>query len=69
MTCISLSLEVRAPDSGCSLLHYNRTILGTARGIDQDIACRLSLDGFTVVINDLPSQKSQLEEVQAYIIQ
>ena len=26
-------------------------------------------DGFTVVIYDLPSQKSQLEEVQAYIIQ
>ena len=49
------------------------TILGTAivtgasRGIGRGIACRLSQDGFTVVINDLPSQKSQLEEVQAHI--
>ena len=49
------------------------TILGTAlvtgasRGIGRGIACRLSQDGFTVIINDLASQKSQLEEVQAHI--
>ena len=49
------------------------TILGTAlvtgasRGIGRGIACRLSRDGFTVAINDLPSQKSQLEELQAHI--
>ena len=49
------------------------TILGTAlvtgasRGIGRGIACRLSRDGFTVVTNDLPSKKSQLEEVQAHI--
>ena len=51
------------------------TILGTAlvtgasRGIGRGIACRLSRDGFTVVTNDLPSKKSQLEEVQAHITQ
>jgi NAD(P)-dependent dehydrogenase (short-subunit alcohol dehydrogenase family) len=51
------------------------TILGTAmvtgasRGIGRGIACRLSQNGFTVVINDLPSQKSQLEEVQSHINQ
>ena len=49
------------------------TILGTAlvtgasRGIGRGIACRLSRDGFTVAVNDLPSQKSHLEEVQAHI--
>ena len=51
------------------------TILGTAlvtgasRGIGRSIAYRLSQDKFKVVINDLPSQKSQLEEVQAHITQ
>ena len=42
---------------------------GASRGIGRGIACRLSQDGFTVVINDLPSQRRQLEEVQAYITQ
>jgi NAD(P)-dependent dehydrogenase (short-subunit alcohol dehydrogenase family) len=44
-------------------------VTGASRGIGRAIACRLSLNGFTVVINDLPSQKTQLEEVQALIIQ
>ena len=44
-------------------------VTGASRGIGRAIACRLSQDGFIVVINDLPSQKSQLEEVQAYINQ
>jgi len=44
-------------------------VTGACRGIGRGIAFRLSQDGFTVVINDLPSQKSQLEEVQAHINQ
>ena len=44
-------------------------VTGASRGIGRGIACRLSQDGFTVVINDLPSQKTQLEEVQAHINQ
>ena len=44
-------------------------VTGASRGIGRAIACRLSRDGFAVVINDLPSQKSQLEEVHAHITQ
>lgn len=44
-------------------------VTGASRGIGRAIACRLSQDGFTVAINDLPSQKTQLEEVQAFITQ
>ena len=44
-------------------------VTGASRGIGRGIACRLSQDGFTVVINDLPSKKGQLEEVQAHITQ
>ena len=44
-------------------------VTGASRGIGRAIACRLSQDGFTVAINDLPSRKSQLEEVQAHINQ
>jgi len=44
-------------------------VTGASRGIGRAIACRLSRDGFGVAINDLPSQKSQLEEVHAYITQ
>lgn len=42
---------------------------GASRGIGRAIACRLSRDRFTIAINDLPSQKTQLEEVQALITQ
>ena len=44
-------------------------VTGASRGIGRSIACRLSQDRFKVVINDLPSQKGQLEEVQAHITQ
>ena len=44
-------------------------ITGASQGIGRAIACRLSQDGFQVAINDLPSQKVQLEEVHAYISQ
>ncbi|KAF8808442.1 NAD(P)-binding protein [Phlegmacium glaucopus] len=44
-------------------------VTGASRGIGRAIACRLSRDGFGVAISDLPSQKSQLEEVHAYITQ
>jgi len=42
-------------------------VTGASRGIGRAIACRLSRDGFGVAISDLPSQKSQLEEVHAHI--
>jgi len=45
----------------------NAIITGASQGIGKAIACRLSRDGFRVAINDLPSQKAQLEEVHAYI--
>jgi len=44
-------------------------VTGASRGIGRAIACRLSRDGFGVVISDLPSQKSQLEQVHAHITQ
>jgi len=44
-------------------------VTGASRGIGRAIACRLSRDGFTIAINDLPSQKTQLEKVQALITQ
>ena len=44
-------------------------VTGASRGIGRAIACRLSRDGFGVAISDLPSQKSQLEEVHAHITQ
>jgi len=44
-------------------------VTGASRGIGRAIACRLSRDGFTIAINDLPSQKTELEKVQALITQ
>jgi acetoin reductase-like protein len=44
-------------------------VTGASRGIGRAIACRLSRDGFGVVINDLPSQKGELEDVHAHITQ
>jgi len=42
-------------------------VTGASRGIGRAIACRLSHDGFRVALSDIPSQKSQLEEVQTHI--
>jgi len=42
-------------------------VTGASRGIGRAIAFRLSQDGFRVAISDLPSQRSQLEEVHAHI--
>ncbi|KAF8157224.1 acetoin reductase family protein [Crassisporium funariophilum] len=42
-------------------------ITGASRGIGRSIACRLAKDGFQIALNDIPSQKGQLEEVQALI--
>jgi len=42
-------------------------VTGASRGIGRAIACRLSRDGFRVALSDIPSQKSQLEEVQTHI--
>jgi len=44
-------------------------VTGASRGIGRAIAYRLSRDGFKVAISDLPSQKSQLEEVHGQITQ
>jgi len=44
-------------------------VTGASQGIGRAIACRLSQDGFKVALNDLPSQKVQLEELHAYITQ
>ena len=44
-------------------------ITGASQGVGRAIACRLSQDGFKVALNDLPSQKVQLEELHAYITQ
>ena len=44
-------------------------VTGASRGIGRAVALRLSRDGFRVAISDLPSQKSQLDEVHAQITQ
>ncbi|CAA7268621.1 unnamed protein product [Cyclocybe aegerita] len=43
-------------------------VTGASRGIGRSIALRLSRDGFKLALNDLPSSKEVLEEVQSEII-
>ncbi|KAJ3487423.1 hypothetical protein NLJ89_g11712 [Agrocybe chaxingu] len=43
-------------------------VTGASRGIGRSIALRLSRDGFKLALNDLPSSKGLLEEVQSQII-
>jgi NAD(P)-dependent dehydrogenase (short-subunit alcohol dehydrogenase family) len=40
-------------------------VTGAARGIGRAIACRLVRDGFKVALNDLPSQRSELEALRS----
>ncbi|KAF8960440.1 NAD-P-binding protein [Flammula alnicola] len=43
-------------------------ITGASRGIGRSIALRLSRDGFTVALNDLPSQRDRLEDLRTDIM-
>lgn len=38
-------------------------VTGASRGIGRAIAIRLAKDGFKVAVNDLPSSKSELEQL------
>lgn len=38
-------------------------VTGAAQGIGRAIALRLARDGLNVIVNDLPSQQKQLEEL------
>ena len=39
-------------------------VTGASQGIGRAIACRLARDGFRVALNDLPSQRSELEALR-----
>lgn len=44
-------------------------VTGASRGIGRAIACRLVRDGFKVALNDLPSQRRELEALRSEISQ
>ena len=44
-------------------------VTGASQGIGQAIACRLVKDGYNVALNDLPSQRSELEALRSDLVQ
>ena len=42
-------------------------VTGTAQGIGRAIATRLAKDGFHIVLNDLPSRRSDVERLRSEI--
>ena len=44
-------------------------VTGASQGIGQAIACCLVKDGYNVALNDLPSQRSELEALRSDLVQ